>query len=54
MRPTDMDQWTLVDWESWDAEQNKKLDPEWVRKYGRRSFEAAVTQFGYGSLLEGR
>ena len=51
-RPEDMDDWTLADWEEWDAEQNANLDPEWVRKYGRQSFEAAVTLFGYGSILK--
>jgi hypothetical protein len=53
MRPADMDQWTLADWESWDAEQNERLEPEWAKKYGRQSFEAALTLFGYGSLLSG-
>jgi hypothetical protein len=49
----DMDKWTLSDWEEWDAELNAKLDPEWAKKYGRQSFEAALTLFGYGSLLPG-
>jgi hypothetical protein len=52
-RPDDMDRWTLADWEEWDAEQNANLDPEWVKKYGRQSFEAALSLFGYGSLLPG-
>jgi hypothetical protein len=49
-----MDDWTLVDFEEWDAELNANLDPEWVKTYGRQSFEAALTLFGFGSLLEGR
>jgi hypothetical protein len=52
-RSADMDKWTLSDWEEWDAELNAKLDPEWAKKYGRQSFEAALTLFGYGSLLPG-
>jgi len=48
-----MDDWSVSDWREWDDEQNAKLDPEWVRKYGRQSFEAAVTLFGCGSILKG-
>ncbi len=47
-----MDKWTLSDWEEWDAELNAKLDPEWAKKYGRQSFEAALTLAGYGPLLK--
>ena len=53
-RPEDMDDWTLADWEEWNAEGNATLDPEWVRRYGRQSFEAALTLFGYGPLLKGK
>ena len=51
-RPEDMDDWTLDDWEAWNAEGNATLDPEWVRRYGRQSFEAALTLAGYGPLLK--
>jgi hypothetical protein len=51
-RPDDMDDWTLADWEEWNAEGNATLDPEWVRRYGRQSFEAALTLAGYGPLLK--
>jgi hypothetical protein len=54
VRPEDMDDWTLADFEEWNAELDANLDPEWVKKYGRRSFEAALTLFGYGSLLESK
>jgi hypothetical protein len=53
-RLDDMCDWTLADFETWNAEVNATLDPEWVKKYGRQSFEAALTLFGFGSLLEGR
>ena len=53
-RPEDMDDWTLADWEEWNAELNSNRDPEWVRKYGRQAFEAALTLFGYGPLLKGK
>jgi hypothetical protein len=53
-RLVNMDRWTLADWEEWNAEQDAHLDPERVKKYGRQSFEAALTLFGFGSLLEGR
>jgi len=53
-RLADMDRWTLSDWDEWNAEQDAHLDPEWVRKYGRQSFEAVLALFGFGSLLEGR
>jgi hypothetical protein len=52
MRPADMDDWTLADWEEWNAEGNATLDPEWVRKYGRQAFEAALTLSGYGAVLK--
>jgi hypothetical protein len=53
-RPESIDDWTLADWEEWNAELDVKLnrDPEWVRRYGRQAFEAALTQFGYGPLLK--
>ena len=53
-RPEDMDDWTLADFEEWNAELDVKLnrDPEWVRKYGRQQFEAALTLSGYGAVLK--
>jgi hypothetical protein len=35
-----MADWTLADWEEWNAEVDAKLEPEWVKKYGRQSFES--------------
>ena len=51
-RLDDMCDWTLADFETWNAEVNATLDPEWVKKYGRQSFEAALTLAGYGPLLK--
>ncbi len=53
-RPQSLGDWTLADFEEFDAELNANLDPEWVKKYGRQSFEAALTLFGFGPLLKGK
>ena len=50
-RPESVGDWTLADFEEWNAEVDAKLDPEWVKKYGRQSFEAALTLSGFGPLL---
>jgi len=52
--PEDMADRTLADWEEGNADVDAKLDPEWVKKYGRQSFEAALTLAGFSSLLEGK